>query len=199
MPIEDFHDTFLDYVSDLREKIPKSIQDKNWWSETDSWGISLALHLYRQGMKPESSYLIEAVRCGTVKYRATENSFFSALDGALTELSMCFGEKLRIANYYHRRKSHQKYYLSPKRARSTDETNEVQYPHSAYWFHPVGLVYASALMNVPHFTPTRSEVDPFGTNILGDNMKWLETIYSDAERKNDWINNIYVNYPDWKI
>jgi len=199
MSIKDFRENFLDYASNLRNKIPKSIQNLTWWSETDSWGINLALHLYRQGMKLESSYLIEGVRCGTVKYRATENLYFSVLDGALAELSMCFGERLNIANFYHRKISHQKYYLSPKRARTTAEDDEVQYPHSTYWFHPVGLVYACALLTVPHFWPTRSEVNPFGSNITSDNMKWMASIYYDAKSKNDWINDLYVKYPDWKI
>lgn len=194
-----YSDIWSEYIGSLVVKRAKLLVGGIvFWTEAHSWAVNLAYYLYRCGHGQEASYLIEGIRCGSVKYITSDDPFHSLLNRSLLELRIGFGrEKLGIATAYCRYVDSLQYLMDTTEPKDIGYENEVQFPHTAYWFQPLALVFGIALSAAPHRWPTRSEVDPFGGEITHDNEFWVSRNYIEALTASDWIGGAHVRSPSW--
>ncbi len=194
-----FSDIWYKYIDNLSKKrVALSIEGSNFWTEAHSWAVNLAYYLYRCGRGQEASYLIDGVRCGSVKYITHDDPFYSNLNRSLLELRIGFSmEKSTLATAYSRTVNELPYMIDTVEPKNIGYETEVQFPHTAYWFQPLALVYGVALSSAPNSFPSRSEVDPFGKNITMGNILWITRNYVEAVKASDWISTTHVKPPSW--
>jgi len=193
---------YIDSIAVKRAELAADRRD--CWTEAHSWAVNLAYYLYRCGQRQEASYLIEGVRCGSVKYLTGKDPLYDALNHSLLELRMGFRwEKTMIARgtgiatAYCRSVEELRYFMATTEPRNIGYENEAQFPHTAYWFQPLALVFGIALSGAPNRWPTRSEVDPFGGGITYGNAFWVSRNYVEALTASDWISKAEIEPPSW--
>jgi len=194
-----YSDIWSDYIDSLAVKKAELLAGgRDFWTEAHSWAVNLAYYLYRCGRGQEASYLIEGVRCGSVKYITSNEPFYLLLNRSLLELRIGFGrEELGVVTAYCRYVRELPYIIDTVEPRNIGHEGEVRFPHTAYWFQPLALVYGVALSAAPHRWPTRSEVDPFGGDITRGNEFWVSRNYVEALKASDWIGIAQIRPPSW--
>ena len=194
-----YSDIWSEYINSLAVKRSElSADGRDFWTEAHSWAVNLAYYLYRFGRGQEASYLIEGIRCGSVKYITREDPFYSLLNRSLLELRIGFGrEKLGVVTAYCRYVRELPYIIDTVEPKNIGYEHEVQFPHTAYWFQPLALVFGIALSAAPHRWPTRAEVDPFGGGITHENEFWVSRNYIEAIKASDWIGTAEIRPPSW--
>ena len=194
-----YSETWSGYIDSLAVKRAElAARGRDCWTEAHSWAVNLAYYLFRCGRRQEASYLIEGVRCGSVKYITSEDPFYSVLNRSLLELRVGFGrEETGIATAYCRYVEELRYLMDTTEPRNIGYEHEVQFPHTAYWFQPLALVFGIALSGAPNRWPTRSEVNPLGGEITYGNEFWVSRNYVEALTASDWIGTVHVRPPSW--
>lgn len=187
---------FLEKWNEYKEFIGENIKKKKW-TDIHSWSLNLAYYLYRSKMTREASYLVEGVRCSSVKY-GPQDDFAKTLDGALIEIRCAFlGTTEGIITHYFRCDFEIPYYLLNEQGNRDDERNGAFFPHRIYWLQPLALVFAAA--DSHQSTMSKAEVDPFGTDIRKENIYWIFRNFMDSDAEYEPTSGFpFIDPPNWK-